>query len=438
MRLPVGFEILRETLTLRYYRLYVLGNITSNLGTWIQRVAMGWLTWELTHSTTWLGINAIAESGPSILIGLFAGAVIDRVDQFKLLRLAQLWSLIYSSAFAILTITGVINIWMLTGLVLLRGVVIAFYRPTRSTVIYGLVGREFLPSALALNSMVFNTSRFVGPAIGGAIIAWAGTGWSFVVSFCLFCVMTLALREIKKAGLSLPPVSHVRHSIWQGTKDGIRYILNHDGIRLQLTLLIVTSLVAKPLTDLMPGFAGQVYNRGSSRPCHLAHLRGHRRDDRRLLDDLALGIARPHPHHPRQHAAARDRTVTVRHGSQFLHRLLYRDGHGLCFHRAKHQQPDPDPIRHPAGDARPGDEFYGIIAQSVPSIGTLTMGWIAAQAGLRWPIAVGGALCALLWAWSWRLRKPLAAALEDRTDRDRCGRLTLHLTWANLVWCQFS
>ena len=126
MRVPIGFEILRQTLTLRYYRLYVLGNITSNLGTWIQRVAMGWLTWELTHSTVWLGINAIAESGPSILIGLFAGAVIDRVDQFKLLRLAQLWSLIYSAAFAVLTISGFINIWILTGLVLLRGVVHRF------------------------------------------------------------------------------------------------------------------------------------------------------------------------------------------------------------------------------------------------------------------------------------------------------------------------
>ena len=101
MRIPIGFEILRQTLTLRYYRLYVFGNVTSNLGMWTQRVAMGWLTWELTHSATWLGINAICEAGPSIVIGIFAGAIIDRVDQFKLLRLAQLWSLIYSGAFAI-------------------------------------------------------------------------------------------------------------------------------------------------------------------------------------------------------------------------------------------------------------------------------------------------------------------------------------------------
>src|ERR1700721_839690 len=89
MRIPVGFELLRQTLALRHYRLYVFGNITSNLGMWTQRVAMGWLPWELPHSTTWLGISAICESGPALLIGIFAGTVIDRVVSFRLSRLAQ-------------------------------------------------------------------------------------------------------------------------------------------------------------------------------------------------------------------------------------------------------------------------------------------------------------------------------------------------------------
>jgi predicted MFS family arabinose efflux permease len=412
MRIPIGFEILRQTLTLRYYRLYVLGNITSNLGTWVQRVAMGWLTWELTHSTAWLGINAIAESGPSILIGLFAGAVIDRVDQFKLLRLAQLWSLIYSAAFAILTISGFINIWILTSLVLLRGVVIAFYRPTRSTVIYGLVGREFLPSALALNSMVFNTSRFVGPAIGGAIIAWAGTGWSFVFSFCLFCVMTLALREIRKAGLSLPPVSRVRHSIWKGTKDGIRYILNHDGIRLQLTLLIVTSLVAKPLTDLMPGFAGQVFERGSTGLATLLTCEGigamagaiwmTSRSSLTGLTRITLGNTLLQAIGLVLFATAANFWIACG--------IVMITGFAFIVQSISNQTLIQSAIQ-PEMRGRVMS-LYGIIAQSVPALGTLSMGAVAEHLGLRVPILIGGVLCALLWAWSWRLRKPLAAALE--------------------------
>lgn len=412
MRVPIGFEILRQTLTLRYYRLYVLGNITSNLGTWTQRVAMGWLTWQLTHSATWLGVNAIAEAGPSIVIGMFAGAIIDRVDQFKLLRLAQTWSLFYSAAFAILTLTHVIDIWMLTTLVLFRGVVIAFYRPTRSTVIYGLVGREFLPSALALNSMVFNTSRFLGPAIGGTVIAWAGTGWSFVVAFFLFAVMTLALTEIKKAGLSLPPVSDRHRSIWHETLNGVRYILHHEGIRLQLMLLIVTSLAAKPLPDLMPGFAGAVFDRGSSGLAMLLSCEG--------IGALIGAIWMT----SRASLAGLTRitlgnillmAVTIflfASTNNFWIALPINSFIGFAFIvQSVSNQTLIQSAIEPAVRGRVMS-IYGIIAQSVPSLGTLTMGAIAAHTGLRLPVAVGAVICALLWAWGWRLRVPLAAALE--------------------------
>lgn len=416
MRLPIGFEILRQTLTLRYYRLYVLGNITSNLGTWTQRVAMGWLTWELTHSATWLGVNAICEAGPSIVIGMFAGAVIDRVDQFKMLRLAQLWSLIYSAAFAVLTLTGVIDIWMLTSLVLMRGVVIAFYRPTRSTVIYGLVGREFLPSALALNSMVFNTSRFLGPAIGGTIIAWAGTGWTFVCAFVLFCVMTIALREIKKAGLTLPPITEMRRSIWHETLGGIRYILGHEGIRLQLLLLIVTSLAAKPLPDLMPGFAGQVFDRGSSGLATLLSCEG--------IGALVGAIWMM----SRSSLAGLTRitlanillmSVTILLFSQTTSFYIAAPINALIGFAFIVQSVSNQTLIQSA--IEPGVRgrvmsIYGIIAQSLPSLGTLTMGAIAAHTGLRLPVAIGAIIVGLLWAWAWRLRVPLAAALEVEPD----------------------
>ena len=416
MRIPVGFKILRETLALRHYRLYVFGNITSNLGMWTQRVAMGWLTWELTHSTTWLGINAICEAGPALVIGIFAGAVIDRVDQFRLLRLAQSWSLIFSGALAILTLTKVIDIWMLMALMLMRGVVIAFYRPARMTVIYGLVGREFLPSALALNSMVFNTSRFVGPALGGAIIASAGTGWSFAFAFLLFTVMTLALRAIRQAGLSLPPVAAPRRSLWHQTVEGLRYILRHNGIRTQLALLIVTSMVAKPLTDLLPGFAGEVFNRGSTGLALLlsfhgagamvgavwmtsrASLAGLTRIT--LWNILLMGIALL------LFVSSRDFWIAGP--------LVSLVGFAFIVQSISNQTLIQSALE-PALRGRVMS-IYGIISQGVPSIGTLAMGTIASHWGLRLPIAVGAALCIALWGWGWRLRIPLAAALEHEAQ----------------------
>ena len=412
MRIPIGFEILRQTLALRHYRLYVLGNVTSNLGMWTQRVAMGWLTWELTHSTTWLGINAVAEAGPSIVIGLFAGAIIDRVDQFKLLRLMQSYSLFYSAAFAVLTLTHVIDIWMLTGLVLLRGVVIAFYRPTRMTVIYGLVGREFLPSALALNSMIFNTSRFLGPAIGGTIIATAGTGWSFVFAFCLFTFMTAALRAIQRAGCTLPPVQSEHRSILRETIEGFRYIVHHDGIRTQLFLLIVTSVVAKPLTDLLPGFAAEVFDRGSTGLAWLlsfhgagamvgatwlttrANLKGLTRIT--LAATLLMGVA----------LLLFVSTPNFYLAASFVSLV----GFAFIVQSISNQTLIQSAVEpHVRGRVM---SMYGIISQGVPSLGTLTMGWIAAHYGLRIPVAIGAALCLALWTWSWRLRLPLAAALE--------------------------
>jgi predicted MFS family arabinose efflux permease len=412
MRIPVGFEILRQTLALRHYRLYVLGNITSNLGTWTQRVAMGWLTWELTHSATWLGINAICESGPGIVIGLFAGAVIDRVDQFRLLRLAQSWSLIYSSALAVLTLLGVIDIWMLTGLVLTRGVVIAFYRPTRMTVIYGLVGREFLPSALALNSMVFNTSRFLGPAIGGTIIATAGTGWSFVFAFVLFIFMTLALREIRRAGLSLPPIEQKHRSIWHETLEGLSYILGHDGIRLQLMLLIVTSIVAKPLTDLLPGFAGDVFNRGSSGLAVLLSFHGAGAMAGALWMTSRASLA----------GLTRITLATILLMALALLAFVATTNFWLAtafvtlvgFAFIVQSISNQTLIQSAIEPALRGRvmSIYGIISQGVPSLGTLAMGAIAARAGLQLPVAVGAGLCLALWVWGWRLRVPLAAALE--------------------------
>jgi predicted MFS family arabinose efflux permease len=283
-------------------------------------------------------------------------------------------------------------------------------------VIYGLVGREFLPSALALNSMVFNSSRFLGPAIGGTIIAWAGTGWTFVCAFVLFCVMTIALREIKKAGLSLPPIRDTHRSIWHETLGGIRYILGHEGIRLQLLLLIVTSLAAKPLPDLMPGFAGQVFDRGSSGLAMFLSCEGigalvgaiwmTSRSSLTGLTRITL-------------ANILLMSVTILLFSQTTSFYIAAPINALIGFAFIVQSVSNQTLIQSA--IEPGMRgrvmsIYGIIAQSLPSLGTLAMGAIAAHTGLRLPVAVGAIIVGLLWAWAWRLRVPLAAALESEPD----------------------
>ena len=413
MRMPVGFGMLRETLALRPYRLFVIGTLSSNVGQWVQRIAIGWLTWELTQSTAWLGGIAIAEAAPTIALGFVAGTFVDRADQVKLLRVTQAFSLLYAAALAFFTLTQLIGIWLLVSLVLARGVVIAFSRPTRMTVIFGLVGREYIPAALAMNSMIFNFSRFLGPAVGGAIIASAGTGWSFVAAFLLFLPINLALRAIDQARITMPPAAaQAARSIWAETVEGIRYILGHDGIRMQLALLILTSICAKPLTDLFPGFAAGVFHRGSTGLAWLLSLHGagamlgavwlSARSELKgltritLANILLMGIG----------------LVLFCATTQFwiacpLAALL---GFAFIVQSVSNQTLIQSAV-HSSVRGRVLS-VYGMISQGVPSLGTFTIGAAAAHWQLRLPVAIGGALCVALWAWSWRLRVPMAQSLE--------------------------
>ena len=405
--------MIRQTLALRNYRLYVIGNMSSNVGLWAQRIAIGWLTWELTQSTAWLGIMAIAESGPTIALGIIAGTVVDRVDQFRFLRFTQSMSVLYSVTLAVSTLSGFINIWLLMTMVLLRGVVVAFNRPTRMTVVYGLVGRDLLPSALAMNAMIFNSSRFLGPAIGGAIIAWFGSGWTFVAAAGLFLVFTVCLRAMRVEDIALEPPPAVRRSIWIETAEGVRYILLHGGIRTQLAILVVTSIFAKPLTDLLPGFAAEVFGRGSSGLAMLLSFhgagamlgaswmsaRGGLRGLTRitLANILLMGVALI--------------LFIATDSFWFACPMTALIGFAFIVQSVSNQTLIQSAVE--SGFRGRVMSIYGMVNQGVPSIGTMAIGGIAEHYGLRMPVLAGALVCVVLYLWCWRVREPMEAALEQ-------------------------
>lgn len=413
--MPVGFGMLRETLALRPYRLFVIGTLSSNVGQWVQRVAIGWLTWQLTHSTAWLGGISIAEATPTIALGFFAGTLVDRADQVKLLRVTQSFSLLYAAALAFFTLSGMISIWLLVTIILLRGVVQAFSRPTRMTVIFGLVGREYLPSALAMNSMIFNFSRFLGPAIGGAIIAGAGTGWSFAAAFVLFLPINLALRAIDQERITMPAAIEEGGSIWSETLDGLRYLIGHEGIRTQLALLIVTAICARPLTDLFPGFASDVFGRGSSGLAWLLSFHG---------AGAMLGAAWMSARGELKGLTRITLASILAMGVVlllFVATDIFWIACPLCavlgFAFIVQSVSNQTLIQSAVHSTLRGRvlSVYGMIARGVPSLGTFTIGAAAEHWHLRAPVAVAAAICIVLWAWSWRLREPLARALETDT-----------------------
>ena len=413
-----GLGALKTTFALPNYRLYVVGNLSATTGLWVQRVAIGWLTWELTHSAAWLGIIVVAESIPTLTLGLFAGAVVDRMDYLKLLRIAQALSLSYSVVMAIASFTGVLDIWLLLGMTIFRGCVMAFSRPSRMTLVFALVGRDLLASALAANSMIFNIARFIGPALGGLIISAGGDRWgtafAFTTTACLLAVMTtvLALMRFSFTPTREQPVR--RQSMITETWEGVRYILTQPTIRAQLLLLVGTSLFAKPVIDLFPGFAAQVFNQGAHGLGILLSMHG--------LGAMFGGLwlaSRTKGMKGLTHITI----VNILFMSMALFLFIATDifwigvitamlvGAAFIIMSVGNQtliQAGVDPeLRGRVVSV------YGMMAQDLPGIGTMIMGGIAEHLGLRLPIAIGAALCLVLWYWAQRQRSWLVPAVEN-------------------------
>src|SRR5581483_8442004 len=171
------------------YRLFWSGQLVSQVGTWMQRIAQSWLVLELTHSPDKLGTVTALQFAPILFLSLFAGVWVDRLRKHRVLIVTQTLALIQSLALAILTLAGNIQLWQIYVLALVLGAINAVDNPARQAFVMEMVGRENIVNAVALNSAQFNGSRLVGPAIGGLIIA----AWSVGVCFLVNAVSFLAV-----------------------------------------------------------------------------------------------------------------------------------------------------------------------------------------------------------------------------------------------------
>ena len=410
MKIPGGLKSVRQTFANRNYRLYVIGNLSSTTGMWVQRVAIGWLTWDLTQSPAWLGGIALAESAPTILLGFIAGTVVDRVDYFKMLRVTQSMTMIYSITLATLTFMGLTDIWVLLALSIFRGSLLAFSRPSRMTFVYALVGRDLLASAIATNSMIFNMSRFIGPAIGGAILAAGNAAWTFAFGAVMFFIFTICLASMRN--LALPPREQKTTSVVSETVEGFRYIVTHPGIRSQLALMTAMSILVKPLTDLFPGFAAEIFNQGPQGLAMLFTFHG----IGAMLGGLWLTSR-----------ATLKGLTTINLGNVIFSgfvvllfaitpvfwigvMLVTVIGFAFVVQGISNQT---------LVQAAVAPEFrgrvvsiYGLINQGVPSLGTMAIGSLAEHYGLEWPVACCAAICLVLGMSIWRRRSFMAKTLE--------------------------
>ena len=159
------------------YGIYITGSAISLIGTWMQRIAIGWLTWQLTHSGLWLGIVAFADFFPVLIVGPIAGAAADRWDRLRVVQVKSSgFSMAQAAVLFALTASGHMNIGLLVALTAFQGVIVAFNQPARLALVPSLVAQSDLGSAVAINSVIFNLARFIGPMLAGLAIVWL-KGW---------------------------------------------------------------------------------------------------------------------------------------------------------------------------------------------------------------------------------------------------------------------
>ncbi len=410
MKVPGGFEALRQCVRIRDYRLYMFGNIGHGLAVWNLRMCIGWLAWELTESTAWLGGIAMAEMMPTLILTLIAGTIVDRVDYFKMMRIAQGFSAMLAATMSVLTLAGWMDIWLLFSLTTFRGCLMAFNRPSRMALIHPLVGPDLIAPALAIGSIIFNGARFIGPALGGFIIVGAGIGWGFAASAALLLVYSFVLAAMK---LSIKPQRREGRSMLAETTEGLAYVITHGGIRLQLALMAVVGVVAKPVTDLLPGFAGQVFSMGADGLAMLMSFHG-------------IGATCGAIWLAARRSGIEGMTRMTIYSILFLAFVLTLFattkifwlavlfsaclGFGFILLNVSNQtliQSAVDP--HLRGRVM---SVYGLIMQGVPAFGALLLGGAAEHIGLRIPVFIGGTICLGVWFIAWRQRAVLEASLE--------------------------
>lgn len=401
---------LLRVLSHREFALFEGGLFPQYMTGWIQRVGMGWLAWQLTESPTWLGIIAAADLAPMLVLAPFAGAVADRLEPLRLIRLAQMLLMVQAILMAALTAAGWMRIEFLFALALFNGLVYPFHSTARQSIIPSTVPREDFSSAVAVDSACFHSNRFIGPTLAAFIIPAFGVTGAFVAHVIGSFISVGAFHA-----LQLPPPDRSRRSrgnLFGDVGQTFVYAWNHQAIRPLLLILLCASFFVRPVQDMLPGFAEAVFKGDAQTLAWLTSAMG---------VGALLGA---------MHVAMRGGTRGLTNFGMFGYActaigglgfaatqnlfvgmaFVFVAGYGLnvmstCV-QALMQLAVDDHIRGRVLS------LYLLIYRGVPAIGALMIGIGAEVYGLQWAQGVGAVLCVLMIAVIWPARKPIIAMLE--------------------------
>ena len=254
------FSALRSAFSNRNYAIYIAGNSLSLIGFWMQRLAVAWLAWEISHSEFWVGAVAFAEISPLIFVGPLFGVWADRFDRKRLAVCLQGLMLLQSLVLFAVVLGGQLTIGLLFALTLAEGMIQAAYQPVRLSLIPSLVRKEDLISAAAFTAVTFNVARFVGPAVAGVVIAVSSAAWAILFNALSYGIIIFTWRFIH-----LPPRAAQGKdpkSLLRDMRDGFTYIHARPALFAMFMLLTVVALFARPLSYMLSAFVGAVFQGG--------------------------------------------------------------------------------------------------------------------------------------------------------------------------------
>jgi len=385
-----GLKTALRAFRYRNYRLYFGGQGISLTGSWMQQVAMGWLVYRLTGSAFSLGVVAFAAQVPVFFMSPLAGVLADRWNRMRIMLLAQVLAMVQALVLAALMLSGAIAPWHLLPLAFFLGVANAIDAPARHSFIVQVVEKkEDLGNAIALNSAMFNGARLVGPPLAGILVGLAGEGICFLINGVSYLAVIFALLAMR-----FPPRKRGKKGpgFWPELCEGFAYTFGTRPIRLVISLIAWVSLVGVSYVTLMPVFVRRVLNGG---PHSLGFLMGGVGCGA-LLGALALA-ARPGMQKLEESLIGGSLLFGMslvalsqaRHFWQAMP-LMLCVGLGMMMQMASANTY----IQHRVSDEKRARvmSIYTMAFMGATPLGSFLVGALAGTIGVRWTIAIGGAL----------------------------------------------
>lgn len=393
---PIGKSNVFRALQHRNFKLFFYGQMLSMAGTWMQRVAQGWLAYRLTGSALVLGIVTFASSAPAFFLSPLAGVIADRTDRHRVLIAAQVALMVQAFLLAWVTLAGAITPNRLVAFALFLGLGSALENPVRQTFFVEMVSREDLMNAIALNSTMVNAARIVGPAVAGVVVARYGEGMCFLLNGLSFLAVIAALlrmrleqrfeRAAAASGITL-------------LREGFRFVRKTPRVGSLLGLFAVLNLAGSPHLTLLPLFAGTVLKVGAEGLGWLVAVSGvgamicatalASRSNVRGLHTFALVAAVLFAVAIIVLGRSRSFSLSVI--------MMFLIGSGYIVNLAATQT-----LLHSwVTDRLRGRvmSFYSTIFVGFPPVGSLFAGWIADRIGAPLTVSLCGLICLAATAW---------------------------------------